>query len=74
MSIYWKDFIESSPEVLRGKPRLKGTRIPVSMILGYLAEGMSEEEIIRDFPDLSSDQIKACLGYAKELSEIESAG
>ena len=46
MESKWRENIESTPEVLRGKPRLKGTRIPVSLILGYLASGYTPEGII----------------------------
>ncbi|MCI0696692.1 DUF433 domain-containing protein [candidate division KSB1 bacterium] len=63
----WRDYIVSTPEVLRGKPRLDGTRIPVSLILGYLAIGKTFDEIIAEFPDLNKDQIGACLDYAREL-------
>jgi len=67
----WSDRIASSPEILRGKPHLKGTRIPVSLILGYLAAGKSPEEIIWEFPDLSREHIAACLDYARLLAESE---
>ena len=67
----WRDHIESTADVLRGKPRIKGTRIPVSLILGYLAEGRTQEGIIEEYPDLKRDQIAACLDYARELSEFE---
>jgi uncharacterized protein (DUF433 family) len=73
MQINWKDHIVSSPDVLRGRPRIKGTRIPVSLVLGYLASGSTSEEIIREFPDLTKDQIAACLDYARDLSEFEVA-
>jgi len=73
MSIAWKDHIESNPSVLRGRPRIKGTRIPVSLILGYLAAGSNPEEIVAEFPDLSRDQIAACLDYARDLAEFELA-
>ena len=56
MPVDGKDYIASDPEILRGKPRLKGTRIPVSLILGYLAAGRTAEEIIAEFPDLTGDQ------------------
>ena len=69
----WKQYIESTPDVLRGKPRIKGTRIPVSLILGYFAAGKTSEEIIEEFPDLAKEQISACLDYARELSEFEVA-
>lgn len=67
----WQDHIESTPDVLKGKPRIKDTRIPVSLILGYLASGYSNEEIIKEFPDLSKSDIAACLSYARDLSEFE---
>jgi uncharacterized protein (DUF433 family) len=71
MSINWQEHIESTPDVLRGKPRIKGTRIPVSLILGYLAEGYDAEKIIAEFPDLTGQHIAACLDYARELAEFE---
>ncbi|HLA37402.1 MAG TPA: DUF433 domain-containing protein [Candidatus Brocadiales bacterium] len=73
MQTDWRGHIESTPDVLRGKPRIKGTRIPVSLILGYLAAGKTHEEIIKEFPDLKKEQIAACLDYARELSESEIA-
>ena len=71
MPVEWKLYIVSEPEVLRGKPRLKGTRISVGLVLGYLAAGKSFEDIIREFPDLTREQIAACLDYARELAEFE---
>jgi len=73
MQVKWRDMIESTPEVLRGKPRLKGTRIPVSLILGYLAQGKAAAEITAEFPDLRPEHVAACLDYARELSEFEVA-
>ncbi len=73
MSIAWQDHIESTPAVLRGKPRIKGTRIPVSLILGYLAAGSSPEQIMAEFPDLTPEQIAACLDYVRGLAEFEVA-
>lgn len=71
MPVEWKNHIVSDPEFLRGKPRLKGTRIPVSLVLGYLAAGKSADEVISEFPDLTREQIAACLDYARELAEFE---
>ncbi|HIC91526.1 MAG TPA: DUF433 domain-containing protein [Syntrophaceae bacterium] len=68
MQTDWRDYIVSTPDVLRGKPPIKGTRIPVSLILGYLAAGNTAEEIIKEFPDLTEEQIAACLDYARDLS------
>ncbi len=57
MQVNWKDYIESTPDVLRGKPRIKRTRIPVSLILGYLAAGNTFEEIIKEYPDLKKNRL-----------------
>jgi uncharacterized protein (DUF433 family) len=73
MPVDWKKHIVSDPEILRGKPRLKGTRIPVGVVLGYLAAGKTTTEILAEFPDLTHDQIAACLDYARELGEFEAA-
>ena len=73
MEVQWREHIVSTPDVLRGKPRVAGTRIPVSLILGYLAAGYSTQNVIREFPDLNAEQIAACLDYARDLSEFELA-
>jgi uncharacterized protein (DUF433 family) len=73
MKVNWKDHIVSTPDVIRGKPRINGTRIPVSLVLGYFAAGNTAEEIIDEFPDLNKDHIAACLDYARELAEFEVA-
>ncbi len=73
MKTNWRDHIVSTPEILRGKPRIKGTRIPVSLIFGYLAIDHTAEEVIAEFPDLKKIQILACLDYARELAEYEVA-
>ena len=71
MPIHWRDHIVSTPDILRGKPRIKGTRIPVSLLLGYLAAGYTIDEVITEFPDIKAVQIQACLDYARELAEFE---
>lgn len=60
----WRTRIEVNPAVRSGKPCIKGTRITVYDVLEYLAGGMSEDEIVADFPDLSRDDIRACLAFA----------
>ena len=57
-------YIEINPEKRFGKPILKGTRIAVADVLNWLASGMSVQEIQSDFPELTKDQILACLHYA----------
>ena len=49
------------PDVLRGKPCIRNTRIPASLVLGYLAAGATVDEIIAEFPDLVGEDIAACL-------------
>jgi uncharacterized protein (DUF433 family) len=53
MNVQWKQHIVSDPEILRGKPRIKGTRIPVGLVLGQLAESKTSAEILAEFPDLA---------------------
>ena len=50
MPVDWREHIVSTTDILRGKPRIKGTRIPVSLILGYLAAGQKAEEITHGSP------------------------
>lgn len=60
----WQKHISVNPSVRSGKPCIKGTRITVYDVLEYLAGGMSEEEILADFPDLTQEDIRACLAFA----------
>jgi uncharacterized protein (DUF433 family) len=71
MQATWKSRIESDPRVLRGKPCIKGTRIPVALILGYLAAGSSNQQILDEFPDLSIDDIAGALDFARDLADFE---
>ena len=73
MPVRWQDHIVSTPDVLKGKPRVKGTRISVSLILGYLAAGSAADELISEFPDLTPDSVAACLAYARDLADFEVA-
>jgi uncharacterized protein (DUF433 family) len=61
-----KDRICIDPEIRSGKPCIKGTRITVYDILEYLAGGMTEAEILDDFPSLSKDDIRAALEFAAD--------
>ncbi len=60
------DRISIDPNVRFGGPCVRGTRITVGEILGYLAGGMSDSELLADFPQLTQDDIRACLTYAAE--------
>jgi uncharacterized protein (DUF433 family) len=63
--------ISSDPDILHGKPCIKGTRIPVYLIVSLVAEGETVENIIKDYPSLTPEDIKAALRYAAKLSEYE---
>jgi uncharacterized protein (DUF433 family) len=54
------------PTIRFGKPCVRGTRITVGEVLGYLAEGGTETELMQDFPQLSHEDVLACLGFAAE--------
>jgi uncharacterized protein (DUF433 family) len=60
----WQGRISINPAVRSGNPHIKGTRITVYDVLEYLAGGMSEDQILADFPDLTRDDIRACLAFA----------
>jgi uncharacterized protein (DUF433 family) len=68
--INYKEYIEVNPEIRFGKPVIKGTRITVYDVLQWLASGMSYEEIISDFPQLTEKQILACLAYAANKERV----
>lgn len=69
VSMDYHDRIVMDPEIRFGKPRVKGTRITVGDVLSYLAAGMSEAEILVDFPPLTLDDIRACLAFAAAREE-----
>jgi uncharacterized protein (DUF433 family) len=58
------DRIVAAPDTCSGHPRVEGTRIRVTHVLGWLAAGMSEDEILADYEQLTRDDIRACLSFA----------
>jgi uncharacterized protein (DUF433 family) len=66
----WREYIISDPLILKGKPCIKGTRIPVALILGYLAAGREHDAIVHEFPDLTKEHVVACLDYARDLADF----
>jgi uncharacterized protein (DUF433 family) len=62
----WRSRITIEPGKRGGKPCIRGLRITVSEVLEYMASGMSEDEILRDFPDLTREDIRACLAFAAD--------
>lgn len=65
----WESRIEMNPEILAGKPVIKGTRLSVEFVVGLLADGWSEQELLRNYPTLSREDVLACLKYAQALLE-----
>lgn len=64
-------YIEINPKIMTGKPVLKGTRIPVELIIKKLAKKMDINTILRDYPHLTKEQIQATLVYASEILSNE---
>ena len=62
----YSKIITIEPGKRSGKPCIRGMRITVADVLGYLAAGMSEDEVLRDFPYLTRDDIRACLAFAAD--------
>lgn len=62
----WKEHIVSDKDVLLGKPTIKGTRISVEHIIGLLAQGWSENQILQSYPRLTKDSIKAVFLYIQD--------
>ena len=67
----YQDRIIVDPEIMVGKPVIKGTRIPVELILERLAQDHDMQELFADYPRLTVEDVKACLAYAKALVEGE---
>jgi uncharacterized protein (DUF433 family) len=66
MAANYTKYIAIDPGIRFGKPYLKDTRITVADVLGWMASGMSSEEILADFPELILEQVAACLDYAAD--------
>ena len=64
----WKERIGIDPRVCHGKPCIKGTRIWISLILDFLANGDSIEEILKEYPQLTRQDVLACISYGAEVA------
>jgi uncharacterized protein (DUF433 family) len=73
MPVDWRKRIVSTADTLAGRPRIIGTRIPASLVLGYLAAGNTPAQIREELPDITDEQIAACLDFARDLAEYEVA-
>ena len=67
----WKERIVIDPEILVGKPVIKGTRLAVEFIIDLLAQGWTEAELIRNYPGLTREDIQACLAYSSNSLRAE---
>ena len=67
----WRERVVVDPKILVGKPVVKGTRLAVEFVVDRLAQGWPEEEILRNYPHLTREDIKACLRYASAVLHAE---
>lgn len=67
----WRERVVSDPDILLGKPTIKGTRISVELILGWLAQGWNFEQIVEAYPHITREDILAALAFAAELMREE---
>jgi uncharacterized protein (DUF433 family) len=63
--------IVADPAVLAGKPVVRGTRLSVEFLIGLMAEGWSEADILASYPGLTAKDVRACLAYARDLLQLE---
>lgn len=66
-----QQYIKSDPEIMHGLPCINGTRIPVAQIPSMIADGMSIKQILKEFPSLTAEAIKAALKYSSYACNIE---
>ena len=72
MIVEWRQYLVNDPEVCSGKLTAKGTRVLVDEILGTLADTDSTDEVLRHYPSLKREHVRAALSYAAELAHEES--
>jgi uncharacterized protein (DUF433 family) len=69
--IAWQQRVAADPEIHHGEPSIVGTRIPIRMIVGSLADGMTVEQVVVEYPQLTPEDILAALAYAAEVLHQE---
>ena len=67
----WRKRIVANPDVLVGKPVIKGTRISVELVMDLLAAGYTQQQIVEQYDHLAVEDIQACLAYAKDIIRSE---
>ncbi len=65
--IDWQNFIVIDPEIHHGEPCIKGTRVPVATLIGSIADGMTIDEVLREYPQISREAMHAALAYAADV-------
>ena len=68
----WRGYIHSDPDILAGKPAVKGTRLAVDFILGLLAEGWTHQQLFENYPSLNPRILQALFAYTSECMRDES--
>ena len=71
MSIHWQDYIEERKDVMMGKPVFKGTRLTVEHILKELGTGMSQQELLDNYPTLKPEHLQAAMLYAAAVVTMD---
>jgi uncharacterized protein (DUF433 family) len=72
MNTNWRDYIHADPEILAGKPVVKGTRLAVEFLLGLLGAGWTQEQILVNYPGLTPEALQAVFAFAAESLQDES--
>lgn len=67
----WQERIIVDPQILVGKPVIRGTRLAVEFIVDLLAQGWSEGEVLKNYPGLTREDVQACLKYASAVMQSE---
>jgi uncharacterized protein (DUF433 family) len=67
----WRTYIHSDPEILLGKPAIKGTRLAVDFILGLLAAGWTEQQVLENYPTLTPEALRAVFAFATDCMRDE---
>ena len=70
LTMNWAERISVQADLMAGEPCVKGTRIPVSLIVGSMADGDKVEDLLKAFPQLTAEDIQACLQYAYECLKV----
>lgn len=67
----WREYIHSDPEILGGKPVVRGTRLAVDFLLSLLAEGWSAQQVLDNYPQLTAEALRSVFAYASEALQDE---